>query len=206
MASILTETIGVQNFEIVANRIGSILLEEIENQKKIQGFDDTVEVFNERIEPFSKEQDVQITIAFREAQYGGQTVRDSQGEYFYFIDIFASGYGFDDVSPSIVAKNKLFRYVGLARYILTSGKYLTLGFPPGFIGGKYIEKITLDTDYSNFGNHSNYDGSYIRFARIIYKVRVQENQALWEGVALQGNTTNVTLDNTNKGTKFIFNN
>jgi hypothetical protein len=206
MASILTETIGVQNFEIVANRIGSILLEEINNQIDKQGFDDTVEIFNERIEPFSKEQDVMITIAFREAQYGGQTTRDSQGEYLYFIDIFASGWGEGETTPSIVSKNKLFRYVGLARYILSSGKYLTLGFPPGFIGGKYIEKMTLDTDYSNFGNHSNYDGSYIRFARIIYRVRVQENQALWEGIALNGNTTNVSLDNTDQGTKFIFNN
>lgn len=206
MASILSEIIGVQNFEVVANRIGSILLEEIHNQKTIQGFDDEIEIFNERIEPFSKEQDVMITIAFREAEYAGQNTRDSQGEYIYFIDIFTSGWGEEEISPSIVSKNKLFRYVGLVRYILSSGKYLTLGFPPGMIGGKYIEKITLDTDYSNFGNHSNYDGSYIRFARIMYKVRVQENQELWQGIELQGNTTNVTLDNTNQGTKFIFNN
>jgi hypothetical protein len=206
MASILSEIIGVQNFEVVANRIGSILLEEIHNQKTIQGFDDEIEIFNERIEPFSKEQDVMITIAFREAEYAGQNTRDIQGEYIYFIDIFTSGWGEEEVSPSIVSKNKLFRYVGLVRYILSTGKYLTLGFPPGFIGGKYIEKITLDTDYSNFGNHSNYDGSYIRFARIMYKVRVQENQELWQGIELQGNTTNVTLDDTEQGTKFIFNN
>lgn len=206
MASILTETIGVQNFEVVANRIGSILLEEIQNQKNIQGFKDHVEIFNERIEPFDKNQDVMLTIAFRQAEYGGQTTRDSQGEYLYFIDIFGSGWGEEENAPSIIAKNKLFRYVGLVRYILSSGKYLTLGFPPGFIGGKYIEKITLDTDYSNFGNHSNYDGSYIRFARIIYRVRVQENQELWQGVPLQGNTTNVTLDNTAQGTQYIFNN
>jgi hypothetical protein len=206
MASILSEIIGVQNFEVVANRIGSILLEEIHNQKTIQGFDDEIEIFNERIEPFSKEQDVMITIAFREAEYAGQNTRDSQGEYIYFIDIFTSGWGEEEVSPSIVSKNKLFRYVGLVRYILSTGKYLTLGFPPGFIGGKYIEKITFDTDYSNFGNHSNYDGSYIRFARIMYKVRVQENQELWQGIELQGNTTNVTLDDTEQGTKFIFNN
>lgn len=206
MASILSEIIGVQNFEVVANRIGSILLEEIHNQKTIQGFDDEIEIFNERIEPFSKEQDVMITIAFREAEYAGQNTRDSQGEYIYFIDIFTSGWGEEEISPSIVSKNKLFRYVGLVRYILSSGKYLTLGFPPGMIGGKYIEKIKLDTDYSNFGNHSNYDGSYIRFARIMYKVRVQENQELWQGIELQGNTTNVTLDDTEQGTKFIFNN
>lgn len=206
MAVIITEPIGVQGFEVVANRIGSILLEEVTAQQALQSFDDNVEIFNERIEPFDKSQDVMITIAFRKAGYEGQTTRDSQGEYHYFIDVFASGWGEGDIPSSIVAKNKLFRYVGLVRYILSSGKYLTLGFAPGLIGGKYIETITLDTDYSNFGNHSNYDGSYIRFARIIYRVRVQENQLLWEGVELQGNTTNVSLDDTDQGTKFIFNN
>ena len=206
MAAIITESIGIQGFEVVANRIGSILAEEIANQQAIQGFEEDVELYLERIEPFSKEQDVMITTAFREASYEGQTTRDSQGQYIYFIDVFCSGMGEGDISPSIIAKNKLFRYVGLVRYILSSGKYLTLGLPPGLIGGKYIEKITIDTDYSNFGNHSNYDGSFIRFARIIFRVRVQENQLLWEGVEMQGNTTNVTLDNTGEGTRLIFNN
>ena len=42
------------------------------------------------------------------------------------------------------------------------------GFPPGLIGGKYIKKFMVDTDYSNFGNHSNDDGSFIRFSVRIF--------------------------------------
>lgn len=206
MAVIITEPIVNQGFDIVNNRILSILTEEIANQQTLQGFTETVDIFSERIEPFDKNQDVMITSAFRQATFDGQTTRDSQGEYHYFIDIFASGYGTPDNDASIVSKNKLFRYLGLVRYILSSGKYLTLGFDRGLIGGKYIEKITLDTDYSNFGNHSNYDGSYIRFARIIFRVRVQENQLLWDGIPLNGNTSTVTLNNTEQGTQFIFNN
>ncbi len=64
----------------------------------------------------------------------------------------------------------------------------------------------IDTDYSNFGNHSNYDGAYIRFARFWYDVRVQENQALWEGTPLEGNDTKFTYENTDKGTLLTFNN
>lgn len=204
--AIITEVIGEQGFEKVANRIGSILLEEIMNQKELQGLEETIEIYNERIEPFDKSEDVMITIAFREAEYEGQTVRDSQGVYYYFIDIFCSGMGVGDTPPSIIAKNKLFKYIGLVRYILSSGKYLRLGFENGLIGGKYIKKMTLDTDYSNFGNHSNYDGSDIRFARIIYQVRVQENQELWDSVPLSGNTSRITHDNTNLGTQLIYNN
>lgn len=203
--AIITEKIGKQGFELVGERIAQILAEEVSNQMDIQNFEETVDFYLERIEPFSKEQDVMISVAFREADYEGFTTRDSQGNYIYFIDLFCSSMGIGNTEPSTVSKEKLFRYLGLIRYILSSSKYLKLGFPDGLIGGKYIKKITLDTDYSNFGNHSNYDGSFIRFARIMYHVRVQENQALWDGISLDGNNTNITYNESASGTQLIFN-
>lgn len=170
--AILSETITEQGFAKVANRIAEILVEEIANQIEAQGFQENVEVFLERIEPFSKEEDVAITVAFKENDFEGYTQRSSQGNCMYFIDLFCSGYGQDDIPPSIVSKTKLYRYLGLIRYILSSGKIPTLLFERGLIGTKYIKKIMVDTDYSNFGNHSNYDASYIRFARVIFIVAV----------------------------------
>lgn len=204
--AIITETIGSQGFERVSNRIAEILVEEIANQVTIQGFEETVEIFLERIEPMDKSEDVVISVALREGKYEGHTSRDVQGEYMYFIDLFVSGYGKGDEAPSTVSKKKLYRYLGLIRYILSSGKMPTLNFPPGLIGGKYVKNVMIDTDYSNFGNHSNYDGSYIRFCRVFFVVRVQENQLLWEGIPLQGNDTTITYENTTKGIKLTFNN
>ncbi len=203
--AILDEQIPVQGFEIVANRIGEILTQEIANQQTLQNFDETVEVFLERMEPFTKEQDVMITVAYRQSDPEGNTQVDYQGNEMYFIDLFVTGNGKDGILPSIVAKNKLFRYLGLIRYILSSAKLPTLGLPPGLIGGRYIKRITLDTDYSNFGNHSNYDWAYIRFARIIFTVRVQENTKAWEGIPLLGNDSQIHLENTDQGLQFIFN-
>ena len=204
--AIFTEIIPTQNFDIVASKIAEILTAEIANQQTLQGFQDEVNVFLERIEPFAKEEDVMVSVAFRESIPEGHTQKDSQGYNMYFIDLFVSGYGTPGTPPSIVTKNKLFRYLGLIRYILSSGKIPTLGLPRGFIGGKYIKKITLDTDYSNFGNHSNYDWAYIRFARIMYLVRVQESQLLSLGVPLQENNTTILYENTTKGVKLKFNN
>jgi len=203
---IITEPILPQGFDRVGNRIAEILTEEVANQITLQSFDDDVRVFLERIEPFDKAEDVMISVALREDDFGEFTQRDVQGNCMYFIDLFCSGFGNGSLAPSIVSKNKMYRYAGLIRYILSSGKIPTLGFPPGFIGGKYIKKFMVDTDYSNFGNHSNYDGSYIRFCRFIFIVRVQENQALWEGIPLQGNDTKITYENTPKGIMLTFNN
>ncbi len=203
---IFTEAIGPQGFEKVSNRIAEILKVEIDNQITLQSFDDNVEVYLERIEPMDKSTDVMITVSLREDDFDGYTLKDVQGNAMYFIDLFVSGYGQGDTPPSIVSANKMYRYTGLIRYILSSGKIPTLGFPPGFIGGKYIKKFMVDTDYSNFGNHSNYDGSYIRFCRFIYIVRIQENQALWDSIPLQGNDTNINYVNTPKGMLLTFNN
>lgn len=204
--AILTEQIGPSGFEKTANRIAEILTVEISHQIAIQNFDDNVEFFLERIEPFDKSEDVMISVALRENDFEGYNARDVQGNCMFFIDLFCSGYGKGDIAPSTVSKTKMYRYAGLIRYILSSGKLPTLGFPPGFIGGKYIKKFMVDTDYSNFGNHSNYDGSFIRFCRFVYIVRVQENQLLWEGIPLHGNDTGIIYENSEKGTQLIFNN
>jgi hypothetical protein len=204
--AIIIEPIGQQGFELVANRIGEILLEEISNQQVIQGFEETVEVFLERQEPFDKNEDVMISVDYKLADYEGYTTRDSQGECLYHIDLFVSGMGIGDTPPSIIAKNKLYRYLGLIRYILSSSKFLTLGFPTGLIGGKAVKKMIVDNDYSNHATHSNQDGSYIRFARTLFTVRVQENQQLWDSVALQGNNTNISYNETPQGTQLVFNN
>lgn len=203
--AIITETIPRQGFEIVQNRIGEILLLELTNQKALQGFTSDFGVFLERQEPFDKSEDVMITVMLSGADYKGFTQKDSQGDTTYVIDVFCGGEGRPNMSASLVARDKVFLYIGMIRYILSSGKYQTLGLPPGLIGGKYLESFKIDIDFSNFGNHSNYDAKFIRYARMLFTVRIQENQDLWTGIPLLGNNTLVTLDSTDKGFQLVFN-
>lgn len=204
--ALITEIIPAQGFEIVQKRIGEILLTELTNQKNIQGITSDFEVFLEREEPYDKSEDVMITVMLHGSDYSGFTPKDSQGLTSYIIDVFAGGAGTPTEQPSIYSRRKIFQYVGMIRYILSSAKYQNLGLPAGLIGGKYLESIKFDIDFSNFGNHSNYDGSFIRFARILFTVRIQENQAMWAGIPLLGNDTLVTLDDTNKGFQLKINN
>lgn len=204
--ALINEIINPQGFEVVENRIAEILTIELENQHCLQKLESDFQVWVERQEPFDKSEDVMISVILFQGEYEGKNQRDLQGEYLYFIDIALTGEGSVDESPSINARNKLFKYAGMVRYILESGKYNLLGFPPGLIGGKSVKRITFDTDFSNFGNHSNYDGAFIRFCRIIFSVRVQENQLLWDAVALEGNDSKITYETSSKGTQLIFNN
>lgn len=202
----ITETIEPQAFEKVANRIAEILREEISNQQEIQDFDDDVEVFIERIQPFQRSEDVSIQVYFKGATYEGYTQKDTQGENMYYIDLYTSAMGVGGIDPSIISKNKNYRYLGLIRYILSSGKYMTLDFPFGLIAGKYIKSISADVEFANFGAEPSQDGSFIRFTRIIFIVKVQENQELWNSIPLQGNNTNITYEESELGTRLIYNN
>lgn len=206
MAAIINEIIPLQGFDIVETRIGEILLTELTNQKNLQGLTSDFGVFLERQEPMDKSEDVVITVTLMDTNFSEFTTKGSQGNTIYVIDVYASGTASDTETASINSRIKIHKYVGMIRYILSSAKYLTLGFPPGLIGGKYVERIHFDTDYSNFGNHSNFDGSFIRFARIFYAVRIQEDQELWTPIALEGADSVYKLDDTEKGTQIIFNN
>ena len=204
--AVIDEAIGVQGFDRVANRIAEILLVEIANQQNLQNFDDDVKVFIERIQPFSRSEDVSISVYLKGGTYEGYTEKDTQGEYQFFIDLYTSSVGTQTDNASVVSKNKNYRYLGLIRYILSSTKFMTLGFPPGLIGGKYVKSISQDLEFANFGAEPSKDGSFIRFSRVLFVVRVQENQAMWDSIPLQGNDTNVTYNQTDLGTQLTFNN
>lgn len=204
--AIITEVIGKQGFEVVQEKIAEILLLELTNQKKLQILPSDFGVFMERQEPHDKSEDVMISIMLNGANYENFTPKGSEGITSYIIDVVAGGIANSKLSPSLVARNKLFKYVGMIRYILSSAKYQTLDLPKGLINGRYVETIKLDVDFSNFGNHSNYDAGFIRFARILFSVRINERQDLWEGVPLIANTTKVSFDNINKGFQLKFNN
>ena len=205
MASIITELIPDQPFQIIQNRIGEILLEEITAQHELQGLESDFKVFVERIQPYDVSEDVVITLACREQDNQEYTQSVSQGQNLYFIDIFCGGIESEDRTMSEDVRLKLFKYVGIVKYILNSGKYPTLGFARGLITNKHVKKVTFDTDYSNWGNHSNYDASGIRFCRILYLVTANESTELWQGIPLQGNDT-VVYTGTDKGTQLTLNN
>lgn len=202
MPAIIDSIIPQQNFEKVRDQIAVILLLELTKQKQLQGvlFPEPVNVFLERITPIDIQELVYVNVLLDSATYGGFTPKDSQGRTVFFIDIYTIGEAGDDISGSIDSTFRLHKFIGMVRYILSSTLYSTLGFPPGFIGGKYVESFaTLDPSQKQ-------DSNFSRMARIQFAVRIQENQDMWDGVPLMISNTTVKLELTNKGYKYVFEN
>lgn len=200
MGAIITEPIPIQGFEIVLNKIGVILFEELANQKAIQPIDGDFDVFLERQENYNISEDVVINVSLNNDNFTGKTQKDSQGLTGFFIDIYSKGTMAYSLNASSNFRDKRMVYSGLIRYILSSTRYNKLGFEPGFIGGAYVDSINYES------TPAGEDGAYVKFARINYSVRIQENQQNWLGVPLLGNDSTVKLAETDKGYKFEFNN
>lgn len=200
MAAILNEIIPQQSFEIVLNKIGVILFEELTNQKVSVPTNDDFEVYVERLESYDNSEDVMINVSLSNINQSGLNLKDSQGQNTFFIDVYAGGVESSSETGSENVKKKLHKYVGMIRYILSSAKYPLLGFSPGFIGGKQVEQIQFQD------NLSADDASNIRFARITFTVRIMENQQMTTPIPLNGNDTQTKLELTDKGYKLTQNN
>ena len=187
-----------QGFEIVRDIIGAILLVEIDNQHHLSSAEEDFEVFSERITPMDDADDVYINIILDSANYAAKNQKDTQGRTMYFIDVYTRGVS--DGEGTSNATILLHKYIGWIRYILCATAYNTLDLPLGLIGGTEIESFaTLDPALKE-------DSQYTRFARLQFAVRIQENQQLWQGVTLESLDTNVKLDLTEKGYKYILEN
>lgn len=204
--ALINEIIPRQGFEIVQDKIAEILLVELTNQKALQSLTSNFGVFIERQEPHDKSDDVMISVMLNGTNYDNQTPKGAEGLTTYIIDIVGGGIASMGKSPSVDARDKVFKYAGMIRYILSSAKYQNLDLPQGTIRGRYVEMIKSDTDFSNFGNHSNYDAGFIRFVRILFSVRIGESQDLWDSAPLFGSDTQISLNNTNLGYQLQFNN
>lgn len=200
MPALITIPIPEQGFEKVRDAIGAILLTELSNQKTLQGFDEAITVYRERVTPMETEENLYFNVMLDSATYGNYTQRDAQGRTIYFIDVYATGKNKDTGVGAKDSGDRLGKFLGMAMYILGANQYKLLGLPAGLIGGTYIESFaTAEPAPAE-------TGMYQRFARISFAVRVQENYNLWSGINLVGNDSVVKMDQTNKGYQYIFNN
>ena len=200
MVALITEIIPPQGFEIVRDRIIEILLTELTNQRVLQPTLPEFSLFLDRKTRIDKSESVLVNVGLDNANYENYGERGAQGVTVYNIDVYANGAGSSTVHGDLDAAKKMHRYLGLIRYIFSSTKYNTLGFDQGAIGNKSIRNMQI---YDASGNQ---DAKFIKMGRLALGVKIEENQALWNGVALQGTTTELKLELTEKGYKYELNN
>lgn len=195
MASLITELIPAQSFEVVHDRIGEILTEELDAQFLIAGdYDLDIDIWKERDVPFNHSECPAINVMLDRSQYVDQSLQHNNGVFRYIVEIVHKAPSKDaklEIGDSI-AMTKVQKIMGKCRYILEHTKYKTLGFTPPFIQNRHVEEIY-------FGKPVRQDSAHVAMGRMVFSVKVGETNGEAEASLLRGYDTTVKLYLTEKG-------
>jgi hypothetical protein len=195
--SLINNIIPQQGFEIVRDVIGAVITTELLEQKVKQGFSYPINVYIGRSIPFQSAEKIMINVLLDSGNYSQHGEKSVSSGTNFFIDVYTSSkesdLGDGDYN-STVLKDK---FLGMIRYILQDHHYKTLGLPLGLIMGTYVE------GFENFESSNNQDAAFIKIARLRFNVRINESQSLWEGVEIDSMFTDVKLDLTDNGYKYV---
>ncbi len=197
---LIKKIIPAQFFEVIRNRIAEILVDELDGQVLLT-YDTDLEatVYVERFVPFDNTEMNAINVSFSGGDYNNQTVRDADGTYSYFIDVFTKANTTDDERGDTLAMFKLHKLLGVCRAIIQNPIYKTLGFEPPFIMGRQISNISIATPKEG-------ETLSVVMGRLILTIRAPEDVQLLTAKLIKGFDTQVKLALTDKGYIYSGNN
>lgn len=196
--SLINGTIPQQNFELIRDRIGAILAEELARQVVLSGnMDLDVDVYVERLVRVNHSEMPLVNIQLARGDYAGQIAIQSDGTYRYNVECYTSAKSKEGEDGDSLAMIKLQRLLGVCRAIIENSEYLTLGFAPPSIMFRHVESIGVMDP-----NGKEEDATSSTVGRLVVVVKVGEDVELKDGVMWAGSDTVMKLGLTDKGYKF----
>lgn len=198
MAAIITDIIASQAFEVVRDRIGTIIKEEVENQYALSNEPAlNATIWNERFVPFDKEEIPAVNVMFDRMDFSQQDQRQTNGTCIYYIDCYTNSKSSDTDRGDVKAKVKLHRLLGVCRAILEDPKYKRLGFNSiPLIMNRKVSSIGIAPPDHN-------DGLSSVMGRLVFEVKLPETTAFIEPTALADFETTIKLVLTDKGYRYV---
>lgn len=187
-----------QAFELIRDRIGEILADELPAQYALSD-DETwlnAQVWVDRYIPFDKSELPAVNVSLVRGEYDGQTAIQSDGTYLYNIDAYVGAKTEGNSRGDALAMSRLQRLLGVCRAILESSHYITLGFDRPFVMNRKVLSIGIaDPDKSHA------DSSVM--GRLQLQVKVPENVETITPNVQGAHYTTVKLSATDKGYLYI---
>ena len=190
----ITIQIQPQNFELIRDRIGEILTLELADQ----AYSNNVSVWKERIIPFNHNELPAVNVAYDNTPYETKTPITQTGINEYYIDIHVNAKHSASEQGDVLASLKAQRLAGIIAYILRAPEYITLDFNPGVIHRTEVSDIKI-------GKLANQDSIHTVVARLIFKATANEDVKDIEGVDGEIYSTQIKINETEKGHKFELN-
>lgn len=196
----ITGVIPPQNNELVRDRIGEVLIDELENQALISYTPEIdATVFVEYGPAFHPTQMPCVNVKLGSGSFDNKDMTQVDGSYVYYIDCHAKALSTDEDDGSTLATYRLHRIMGIVRAILENPQYKTLGFAAPSISSLGVQSIDIQEALKQ-------DSSSTVMGRLTFNVKVVETVELITPRLIDGYNTQVKLGQTDRGYIFSGNN
>ena len=196
--ALITTAIPKQNFELVRDKIGVILADELPNQATLNANTDlNVQVYSERLTPINASELSFVNISYNNSSFDENTTVQSVGDNTYFIDVYCRAKSDVVINGDTKSVLKRDRIVGVIRAILENPVYRTLGFVAPSLNRTTVTQIQTPDSFNSK------DSSFVAIARITFVVNVPEKVSLINANIIQGMSTSIKLSETEKGFVYI---
>lgn len=200
LSPLITQQIAPQNFELIRDRIGEILMVEFANQKT---YSNNADITPTRVEiegfvDIDEDNFPLISIhlydgKYEKKDYGG----DVPGEYCFYIDIYTGAPSTSDTAGDQVATVNLVKMVGMVRAILDNPVYGTLAFDPSVDDAPDIRNTHIEDFFINIPRSSQNAIDFI-CGRLRFMVTVPETSIYATTTPSELGSTIVTLYNSGR--------
>jgi len=195
--SLINTQIPRSNFELIRDRIGEILADEIRNQFNRFGDNDLdLTVWNSRFIPFNHTEMPAVNVNFFRGDFTAWDAEESTGIYKYSVDCYSvaksGAAGSGAIRGDAKSMIKMQKILGVCRTILEDTQYRTLGFDPPSLSTTLSEALDI-------ANPMGQDAESVIMGRVIFNVRVNEGIQLLNVGLIKGFDTQVKLELTDLG-------
>ena len=192
--SAIGKVIGRQAFEVIHDRLGGILKEELDSQFFF-GYDAdlaNIKVWKERDVPFNVSELPAINVTLEKGDFEMQTLAQQTGVYRYNVDVIGNAASAGNVMGDQLAMNRVQKIMGKLMAIIRSPKFTTLAFTPPFISNRHVENMF-------FGKPVRQDAEHTVMGRFVVVVTAIEHVDFVDPVPARGTTARIYLGLTEQG-------
>lgn len=199
LMALINDPILEQTFEIIRDRIVSILELEFPNQQILQpAFDLSPEIVKERSVAFDTAKGTMINVMFISDSNASKNQVSTVGDFTYYIDVWTNKKDTDAGSGDEISRIACQRLIAVVRGILEAPVYKNLGFN---INPKPVQRVNVNL-IQLAEPDSRTDAANISQARIQFEVRSTDINIL-EGVRdLEAVEVQFKINDTDKGNLF----
>lgn len=202
---LIRNIIPPQADELIRNRIGAILKDEIDCQFRQYNSDAFInDLWIERVHPFDPTELPAVNVSIPKGDYENSHQGSADGVYTFFVDVHTQSKSNEIDGGDTLANFQMKRLLGICRYILADPLYKTLGFTPG----AFIEQVRI-TGFEIKPNYRDHNGMWAAalnssMGRLVVAAKANQTNTLITPPLLATHTTQIRLDLTNKGYKYIY--